>query len=281
MESPEHERRDVVEYFEMEHGEAKVEHAEKVASERIFGRPHDVWDIRSTDGRWWVITNMTNLYKQDKFESMDYVLSFHIGLMARMGARQSNEAPVEDDERERLGATWRKWEQAAVAQNNADEAEDFQAVGVRCREALLSLIDLSADEGMVPEGSDAPKHGDFIHWSELVAETVASGSSAARIRAYLKKSAKVTWELVNWLTHAKDATPYHGNLAVEATSNVLGAYSSALLHYEDGPPQRCPKCSSYRVVADYRSAENKYVALCAACGWEEPEDSEDEPLVVA
>ncbi len=109
MDSPEHERRNVVEYFEIQHGEAEVEHAERIASERVLGRTYDVWDIYSKDGRWWVVTNATNLYKQDEFKSMDYVLSFHIGLITRIMGKQANQAPVDEEERGRLGATWRKW----------------------------------------------------------------------------------------------------------------------------------------------------------------------------
>lgn len=35
------------------------------------------------DGRWWVITNPTNLYSHYEFPSADYTLSFHIGVVAR------------------------------------------------------------------------------------------------------------------------------------------------------------------------------------------------------
>lgn len=164
MDSPEHERRDVIRYFELEsHGEATVEHAEKIASERVYGQPHDVWDVHATDGRWWVITNMTNLYPQDEFKSMDYVLSFHVGLMARIGARQSREAPAGEEEQDRVPSSWRRYEQAADALNEADEAEEFQAAGMRCREALLTFVREVADAAMIPAGAPAPKAGDFIH----------------------------------------------------------------------------------------------------------------------
>lgn len=62
VDSPPRERRDVIEYFLSQSPEGTVvRHAEKVASERIYGFKHDVWDVDSSDGRWWVITNPTNL----------------------------------------------------------------------------------------------------------------------------------------------------------------------------------------------------------------------------
>jgi hypothetical protein len=275
MESPEHERRDVIRYFEIEsNGDATVEHAEKIASERIYGQPHDVWDVHATDGRWWVITNLTNLYSQDEFKSMDYVLSFHVGLMARMWARQSREAPAGEEEQDRVPSSWRRYEQAADALNEADEAEEFQAVGMRCREALLTFVREVADTAMVPDGEEPPKTGDFIHWTKAIANKIAAGKRPAHLRSYLKSVAKETWELVQWVTHNRSATRFDGEVAVNATSHVLHIFSMALVRFERGVPDRCPACGSYRLISDYRPElgdESPYVTLCGACGWEDVE----------
>jgi hypothetical protein len=88
VESPEHQKRSIRQYFESQVDDETIEHLEKVASEQIFGRTHDVWDVHTDKDRWWVVTDFTNLYSQRDFRSMDYVISFHIGLMARIVARQ-------------------------------------------------------------------------------------------------------------------------------------------------------------------------------------------------
>src|SRR6266852_8637372 len=137
MESPEHERRSVSEYVELEAEDEKVIHAEKIASEHIMGHEHNVWDVETDKNRWWVITNPTKLYLQSEFKSMDYMISFHVGLMHRVMSKQSVSARTGDEERDRLMLPWRKWEQAAKASEEAAEAEEFQAVGMQCREALL------------------------------------------------------------------------------------------------------------------------------------------------
>src|SRR4030088_1993406 len=63
VESPERERRQVVDYFLSQSPEGTtVEHAEKIAIERVYGIAHEVWEVHASDGRWWVITNPTNLY---------------------------------------------------------------------------------------------------------------------------------------------------------------------------------------------------------------------------
>ena len=83
METPEHERREIEEYLRSQSGpDFEIEHVEKLTSEYVLGHQYDVWDAHTNEGRWWVITNPTNLYSQELIKSMDIALSFHIGLMA-------------------------------------------------------------------------------------------------------------------------------------------------------------------------------------------------------
>lgn len=65
-------------------------HVEKVASERIFGREHDVWDVHTDKERWWVVTGPTNLYSQSLMPSLDYTLSFHATSRVAKPAEQRN-----------------------------------------------------------------------------------------------------------------------------------------------------------------------------------------------
>jgi hypothetical protein len=231
MESPEHERRFVVEYVEGQcRGEETVQHAEKISAEHVMGREYDVWDVETDKNRWWVITNLMNLYLQDEFKSMDYVLSFHIGLMHRVMAKDAQSARATDEEKERLLISWRKWEQAGIAAEEAEEAEDFQAVGMRCREALLAFIRSAAKDEMVPQGEEVPKRADFLHWSEHIAAAIAPTSH--RLRGYLRKSAANTWDVVNWLTHETNATRFDAEIAVDGTGHVLSLYGLALVRHE-------------------------------------------------
>jgi hypothetical protein len=270
MESLEHQERHVRGYMELECADETITHLEKIAEHRMFGIVHEIWDVHTDAGRWWVITEPTNLYRQADFQSMDMALTVHFGLRAQMLAR--NEPDVTDEERDRLSGALRRWQQAADAFESADEAEEFQAVGMRCRECLLSLIREATDPSMVPAGEEQPKLADFIHWSEHMANALADGASSDRIRAHLKGISKTTWELVAWLTHAKNATRSDGQFAVSATLHVVASFATALVRKERGAPERCPQCSSYRLTSDYRpelKREPPYVTLCEACGWEE------------
>jgi hypothetical protein len=116
----EREEQEIIDYFEWqsnkgteEHERITVLHLEKMKSEVVFGRKYVVWDVHASDGRWWVITNPTNLYSQAEFPSLDYLLSFHIGLMARIAARDSRTSG--NPNKHRFAPAWRRWEQAASA----------------------------------------------------------------------------------------------------------------------------------------------------------------------
>ncbi len=271
MKSPEHQKRNVSEYVELEADGEKVKRAEKVSSEKNFGTTHDVWDVETDKDRYWVITDPTNLYSHTDFPSMDMALSFHIGLMNRMSARQRSNATEEDIWR--TPKTWRQWEQAHEALDDAEEAEDFQAVGVRCREVLLTLVDELATHELIKDSAPEIKRGDVKAQLGATYDLLANGNAMRKIRAHLKSSADSTWELVGWLTHNKNAVVDDAKYVMDATEQLMLNTLSIVVRHEKPAPERCPKCKSYRVVSDFRSelmdkVDHPYVELCEACGWE-------------
>jgi hypothetical protein len=282
MESPEREADEVRAYFQGGWSGGRVEspsveHLEKVASEQVWGRRHDVWDVHSNNGRWWVVTNPMNLYTQDDFRSMDVVLTFHVGLMARVAALREPQAS--EDENARFVGTWRQWQQAVEALDQAVEAEEFQAVGMRLREALLTFVREVADEAMLAPEDEAPKLGDFIHWSEHVASTIASGSSAEALRSYLKAMARETWQFIAALTHKQGAARYDAELGAGMVDNLIGIFGLALVRWERDKPTACPGCGSYRIADHYITDGDEHflVSECDSCSWA----SDPQPVVEA
>lgn len=263
-----HEERLIRQYVEGQARGERVTHLEKMTTERIGTRRLHAWDVHTGRDRYWVITSPTNLYSQKDFPSLDYTISFHVGVTARVAALQS--PPADDAQQRRFASAWRRWSQAADALDRADEAEDFQAVAMRSRECLLDFVRAIADPRMVPQGTAAPKRADFVGWTDLIANAVAQGASAERVRHYLKTTAEAAWALVNWLTHTRNAVWLDGQMAVDATANMLGAYGFAVMRREADAPSRCPRCSSYRLSFDFRPLrEPPYVTLCDSCGWTE------------
>lgn len=261
------EEQSIRDYVEWQASGETVTHLEKVTTETLMGQRYHAWDVYTDKERWWVITPPTNLYRQKDFPSLDYMISFHIGLMARvMSQRQPGVAPMEQ---EMLAVPWRRWEQAAEALDEADEAEEFQAVGMRCRECFIAMVKSMGRGDIVPAGQQPPKRSDVVNWCELIANDVAKGASAEEIRKYLKATSKTGWQLVNWLTHSENATRTDGEFAIGVTQHILAMFSAALFRQKHGIPDRCPKCGSYKTGLRQADAsdEAEPVPACQVCGW--------------
>jgi hypothetical protein len=249
----------------------QVKHAERVATKHIYGSAYDIWDVWTTKDRWWVITNPTNLYNQRDFVSMEMAYVYHVGLGWVMAHR--NAPPEEDDELLRIAGPLRLWQRARDELDSAIEAEDFQTIGMRCREALLGMARVFADSDFVPKGSEVPKAGDFVHWAEYIASHALPGSSVEDLRSHLKSTARTTWAMAGWLTHAKNATRSDAHVVVDATEHTLEIYLTAVLGSEREERARCHVCGSYRVWPEYDPVERRHtgrITRCEACGYGMP-----------
>ena len=262
------ERSTIKEYVEWQSPNEHVSYVEKVLTETVLGRRMDAYDVHTDGERYWVITQPTNLYSQRLFPSLDYTLSFHVGVTTRMLSDRKSDAT--DEQQDRFAAAWRRWSQAADAIDSADEAEEFQAIGMRCRESLLAMIRDVSDPSMVPKESEQPKAAAFIQWAELVADAVAKGGSAAEVRSHLKVTARSAWQLVSWLTHASNAVRHDAEMALHVTQSTLIAFALAVLRHEGGAPDRCPVCASYRISVVHvpeLGVEPPYASACELCHW--------------
>jgi hypothetical protein len=92
-------------------------------------------------------------------------------LALRLEYARERDVPVASGLAELLPGSWRRWEQAFEAYDSGDEAETFQAVGVRLRECLVSFLGETTGDELVPDGTPRPKRADFRAWTELLANT--------------------------------------------------------------------------------------------------------------
>jgi hypothetical protein len=187
--------------------------------------------------------------------------------MARVSAHNRREP---DQEAAEMLAVFRKLEQIFEAAARADEVEEFQSIGLQCREALVALSRVLA--AVVAEaGPDCSfKAADFKNWSEVAAEVLCPGPSAKESRAFLKAISSRAWDLVSWLTHASNATHQDMVMAITATQACVDALAMMLKKHRSGLPDRCPSCASYQVTALYRpefETDSGYIRFCPKCEW--------------
>jgi hypothetical protein len=145
---------EILRFVEKETLDEKVLSFEKVKSEQVFDTRMDIWNVRTEKNNYWVITNPAGLYSQAQFSSYDYALTFHVGLAYRIAS--NHRADEVEKEQDQLAVPWRRWEHAVAALDTSTTAEEFQAVGILCRECLLSFIKVVVTDEMVPVGQDRP-----------------------------------------------------------------------------------------------------------------------------
>jgi hypothetical protein len=249
------EREQLRSYIASQVADDPVVHLEKVAVERVGSVLHDIWDVHCQDSRWWAISNSLNCYSQEDFKSRDVALTFHVGLMVRIAGRE--QVPITEEAAGLLPRAWRLWEQALDSLDGGREAEDFQAVGVRLREAMVTCASEVADDALVPEGAVRPKAADVVGWTNLLIAHLAEGPSSKQLRSYATKLTRETWDYVNWLTHARNAIVYDAHIGVAVVSHFLSMVTALRLRAAGGARSRCESCGSYQLVS----------GSCVRCGW--------------
>ena len=259
---------DVREYFEWQAPDLEVTFMQKVYSEAVLDSRHDVWDIHTNKDRWWVITGGMNLYSQEQFPNMDLALTFHIGLMLRIPrTAEQQQDPVRILP---FGPVFEKLEEAGTAVTQAYELAGYQAVGVRCREALLDLIGVAQDAAMWTE--TPPKRADFPGWIESICNALLPGRTNKERRGALKGALGSAWTFSNWLTHSKSATWMDADMAHSLTQHASGMAASLIVRELRGVPAECPNCGSPHLEPE--QGENTATPgvlwerpRCTDCGW--------------
>jgi hypothetical protein len=266
----EEEKSDVIEYYLSQSPGAKVTFLQKVYSEAIIGHRHDVWDVHASDGRWWVITNPTNLYSQAQFPNMDLAVTFHMGLCLRIPRTQERRSP---DQKNIVpfGAVFTKLSETTDALGQAQNIADYQAIGMRSREALLAFIGAAQDAAEWTNDA-TPKRADFRAWVDIICNVALGGPSQKERRHLFKSSLSDAWVFANWLTHAQSATWHDAETALATVEHVLGLATSLVLRHIRSVPEQCPNCGSPHLSPEEGWREDlPEIAwerpVCGDCGW--------------
>jgi hypothetical protein len=161
--------------------------------------------------------------------------------------------------------SYRGLQEAFAALAQAQEVADYQSIGVRCREALLSFID--GAQLVVPWTSEKekPKKADLNAWTEHICSVILSGASHEHRRHLFKTQLEGAWKFANWLTHAKSSHWHDAEAAVETTETAITLCVSAVIRIVRGVPEHCPVCGSQRL-----SPERGHIRGASDVEWERP-----------
>jgi hypothetical protein len=275
---------DIANYIHAEASDEAVQHVERVKTEYVMGDAYEIWDVTTDKNRWWVITNPTNLYLQKYFPSLDYTLSFHVGLMMRVRSRPQGPDASDPDP---FDEVFRRQEQAKQRHERAVEAVDYQAVGMQLRECLISLVTVVRRRIELKPDLERPQDANFVGWAEVLLNQLCAGRKNKELRQYMKAASEKTWQLVNWLTHDRDANKTASSIAIHGCDMLVGHYIQILMRERTDSTEICPRCSSRNIRTHFDIAiepDGAYFDTCGACDWsnhpgyrEEPELTELKP----
>jgi hypothetical protein len=267
VEGDPHAEMDIANYVHGQAPDETVQHVERVKREVVLGEVYDIWDVTTDKDRWWVLTNLTNLYSQRHFPSLDYTLSFHIGLMARMRSRSDR---VDGNDPSPFDEVFRPIDQAERRLERAVESDEYQAVGMHLRESLISLIDAMRRRAELPAGLERPQDANFLLWSDLLMNHLCRGGSNKELRQHLKNIAKETWQLVNWLTHDRSANETAASVAIHSCQTTIGHFVQILERSRTDKTEQCPVCKSRNIRSHFDISiqpDGDYYSSCGVCGW--------------
>lgn len=215
-----------------------------------------------------------NLYSQDAFYfGTDEVYSFHMGIMERMKASAYNPedyvnaVTLQTDIAPRL---FRKLKSIANLIDSAVEIEDFQSVGVQCREVLIDLGNSIYFAEMAGD-NEQPQASNFKRKAELFIQFYLAGSENSDYRSIIKKLTESTWDYANKLTHSHNATFYEASTCVSLCTSLVGAYENIRQKVFDPISQyKCKTCTSKKLeIVDDEAGEDgivkKLFLQCEEC----------------
>lgn len=271
-----HSEQDIAGYVEVEARDEQVQHVEKIKEEIVVGDTYEIWDVTTNKDRWWVITNPTNLYSQKNFPNLDYTISFHIGLMIRLHSRSKG---ADANDPSPFDEVFRRQDQAKHQYEQAIEVVDYQSVGMQLRECLISLVTAVRRRVDIDVDVGRPQDANFTEWCGLLINQMCGGRNNQRLRKYLKSTTDRTWQLVNWLTHDRDANNTASLIAIDACDAIVEHFVHLLMRERADNTTECPVCKSRNVRTHYDpkiEPDGDYYLTCGECDWSTHPSAENE-----
>lgn len=272
---------DVKKYVEWQNqNKCKVLSAKPEHEFNDLGMEVSVWSVKTDiDGDWWVVEGDNvpmNLYPQSAYYfSADEVYSFHMGIMQRMFVSRENYNSEDFINSVTLNSgiapvLFRKLKSVATLIDIAKEIEDFQSIGVQCREILIELGNHIYKPEMAM-GEEQPQASNFKKKSEFFVQFYLIGSENKDYRKAIKKITEATWDYACKITHSRTATYYECSTCVTLCISLVGIYENIMQKVFDPISQyKCSACKSKKLtIADDEHNEDglvrKLYLKCEEC----------------
>jgi hypothetical protein len=241
-----------------------------------LGYDVNVWNVKTKTDSYWVVEGENapmNLYTQNgHYFSADEAYSFHMGITQRLTKRHNDNFKHIIDELpldiERIKSISRKLNLASEKLSFDLEPEEFQSIGLICREALVDLSKelCERNEEMIKEKGF--KTSDFKNVSSEFINLYIPGSSNADLRNYSRKITEIAWSYSSAIVHSPNKTFPDVKIALLFTSMAVSIIENLFLKYIRFDNELvCEKCGSKKVNI-LEIEQNKFIGICESCKYE-------------
>lgn len=241
-----------------------------------FGAEIYVWNVRTGDGNWWVVEGSgvpMNLYTQNEFYfSADEAYSFHLGITQRLQVKYQHEFKHVIDEVpldiEHVKSISRRLNNAAIELNDVSGPEDIQAIGLTCRESLIELAGVLAQDNEKLLSDNNLKAADFKGIAKAIISLYAPGSSNSKLRKRCRDLVEAAWDHSSEVVHSPNKNIPDAKICLLFCCSAVSVMQNLFLKYlgYDNEP-KCPECKSmdYEILCDDNSSNQSL--SCNNCGF--------------
>ncbi len=237
-----------------------------------------VWNVKNHDSSWWVVEGEgapMNLYTQDaNYFSADEAYSFHMGITQRLQARHHKEFKHVIDELpldiDHIKSISRRLNLASQSLNEVTGPEDIQSIGLTCRESLIELAKVLAEDNPNVLKDNDLKAADFKGISEAVIAIYADGKNNSKLRKRCRSLAESAWDHSSEIVHSPNKNIPDAKICLLFTCSVVSIFQNLYLkHLGFDSEPKCSECKSMDYEFHETTEDEVLIMKCNSCSHEE------------
>lgn len=242
-----------------------------------LGLEVNVWNVKTKSEAFWVVEGESapmNLYTQNaSYLSADEAYSFHMGISQRLSQKHNDnfrhiidEIPLDI---EQVKSISRKLNMASQKLSMDLEPEEFQSIGLICRESLIDLSKEFCKRNPEIIKANKLKSSDFKGVANEFINLYIPGKNNTDLRNYSRKIVESAWSFNSIVVHSQNKTYPDVKIALLFTSSVVSLFENLFLKYIGFDQEySCSECGSKQI--EYYTGEDKAMIMqCQSCGIEE------------
>lgn len=242
-----------------------------------LGTEVNVWNVKTSNEAYWIVEGEVapmNLYTQNaNYLSADEAYSYHMGITQRLNNNfQKNFKHIIDEiplDIKQIKSINRKLNMAAEKLSFELEPEEFQAIGLICRESLIDLGNELSNRSPEIIKDRGIKASDFKSIANEFINLYIPDESNSELRNYSRKIVDIAWSYNSAIVHSPNKTYPDVKIALLFTSALVSLFENLFLKYIGFDNElACRECGSKNIEL-FEGENETLIAVCKSCNSEE------------